>query len=595
MISHRQEKKTWVYLFTATGGVLLLAIAAFTVVSLATLRQTAYRQTEKNLKQFGYAVANFLDAYPDIREPAALQEFSRHFGAEPEFRVTVIAADGGIIAESNADPSILDNHANRPEVAAALAGEEKAAVRFSETLGKRLVYYAIPYRTMALRLALPVDYIDAAANRMTLVLILSAFIILLMALGVSFLVSSRIVAPLQVLENAARSYSKGILEVEFRHDGIPLELAELSRTFSSMAHALQEKIRALDGQNRETGAILSAMNDALIVLDSDNRVLRINRAAEDLFNISSDDARGMPLLQAVRNTAIIDFAQEKNGPEEERTIEFRTGGADGTRDLLVRSSAIENGSGKLLVFNDITRLKRLERIRKDFVANVSHELKTPVTSIKGFIETLKDGAIDDSKAARRFLDIMDQQSSRLGAIIDDLLTISRLEQNGDATIAKEDTPMRELVSNVENLCAEEARKKETRLEFVCPPGLTVRVNPGLLEQALANLVFNAVKYSPVKSKVTTRIALEKGVGDADGKLVCVVTDNGPGIAEKHLARIFERFYRVDNGRSREQGGTGLGLSIVRHIALAHGGTVSVESAEGSGSSFTVSIPVTGLT
>jgi len=594
MIPRNPEKKTWVYLFTATGGVLLLAIAAFTVVALATLRQTAYRQTEKNLKQFGYAVVHFLEAYPDTLEPAALQKFTRHFGAEPEFRVTVIAGDGSVLAESNADPSALENHADRPEVAAALAGEEKAVVRFSETIGKRLVYYAIPYRTMVIRLALPVDYIDTAANRMTMVLVMSAFIILLLALAVSFLVSSRIVAPLQTLENAARSYSKGMLNVEFRDEHIPYELAELSRTFASMAHTLQDKMRALDGQNRETGAILSAMNDALIVLDPENRVLRINRAAEELFNISAEDAKGMPLLQAVRNTAIIDFALNGPAGEEERTIEFRTGITQGMRDLLVRSNAIENGSGKLLVFNDITRLKKLERIRKDFVANVSHELKTPVTSIKGFIETLKDGAIDDPEAAHRFLDIMDQQSSRLGAIIDDLLTISRLEQSENAFIAKEDTPIPEILSNVENLCGEEARKKKTALEFRCPPGLTVRVNPGLLEQALANLVFNAVKYSPAKASVSVEIRLETGQEDVaagGNKLVCLVTDNGPGIAEKHLSRIFERFYRVDNGRSREQGGTGLGLSIVRHIALAHGGTVSVQSVEGSGSAFTVTIPV----
>lgn len=579
------------YLFTATGSVLLLAIAAFMVVSLITLRQTAYRQTEKNLKQFSYAVSHFLTAYPAIMEPSALQKFAHHFGAEPEFRVTIIANDGRILAESNAEPSTLENHADRPEVVAALAGEEKAVVRFSDTLGKRLVYYAIPFRTMVIRLALPVDYIDTAANRMTLVLVISAFIILLLALGVSFLVSSKIVSPLQTLENAARSYSTGILDVSFVHDRIPLELAELSLTFSSMAQALQEKMRALDGQNRETGAILSAMNDALIVLDHENKVLRINRAAEDLFNISAEDAKGMPLLQAVRNTSIADFALKDANHGEEQTIEFRPGLTVGIRDLLVRSSSIENGSGKLLVFNDITRLKRLERIRKDFVANVSHELKTPVTSIKGFIETLKDGAIDDPEAARRFLDIMDQQSSRLGAIIDDLLTISRLEQNGDVSISKEDTLLQELLSSVENLCTEEARKKKTVLEFACPPGLTAHINPGLLEQALANLVFNAIKYSPEKAKVSVALNLENRPENGEKGLVCVVTDNGPGIAEKHRSRIFERFYRVDNGRSREQGGTGLGLSIVRHIALAHGGTVSLKSAEGSGSAFTIRVPL----
>jgi two-component system phosphate regulon sensor histidine kinase PhoR len=212
-----------------------------------------------------------------------------------------------------------------------------------------------------------------------------------------------------------------------------------------------------------------------------------------------------------------------------------------------------------------------------------------VTSIRGFIETLRDGAIDDPEAARNFLSILEQQSLRLGAIIDDLLTISRLEQGETADIHREESRIADLLVDVDRLCRDAAAKKGTTVRYDCPRDLVCAVNPGLLEQALTNLVQNAIRYSPEGATVAVEARTVRSA--EQNRLVCVVSDNGIGIPEKHLGRIFERFYRVDKGRSREQGGTGLGLSIVRHIALAHGGTVSVSSVEGEGSVFTIDIPV----
>lgn len=590
MIYRKRERKTWVYLFMATASMMLLAITAFTAVSLIAVRNTAYRQTEENLREFGYAITHYLASNNDLAETEALRTFCKALGAGPEFRLTIINADGTVLADSSADPSQLENHATRPEVRAALDGKEEGIVRFSHSLDKQLVYYAIPYRQMVIRLATTADYIAIATRQMMTTLTIAALIILLIALAVSFIASSRIIIPLQLLESAAHSYSEGNLDIQYRTDNFPKEFIKLSQTFSLMADKLREKISALDDQNRETSAILSGMNDALIVLDPENKVLRVNRAAETLFGISAQDSVGAPLIQAVRNTDIVDFAQTNADAQAERIIELRTAGRNDLRFLLVNSSRIEPGAGQLLVFNDITRLKTLERIRKDFVANVSHELKTPVTSIKGFIETLKDGAINDPAAAKRFLDIMDQQSSRLGAIIDDLLMISRLEQNDLVVIPKELTRLSDVMDNVKNLCQEEALKKQTKLTFICPADAACGINPGLLEQAITNLVLNAVKHSPEKRTVEIQARLEKDSAGKD-RLIITVRDDGVGIPEKHLARIFERFYRVDPGRSREQGGTGLGLSIVRHIALAHGGTVSVESAEGTGSTFRLDIPV----
>ncbi len=584
------RKRTWIYLFTGMAAVILVAMAAITAVSLYALRRTAHQQTEDNLRQFCFAVAHFLDAEPERLESASLRKFCESLGADPDFRITYISADGTVIADSNADPNALENHRRRPEVAAALAGQEGSSVRFSESLGRRLVYYAIPHGPNVIRLAVSVGYVDTESRNIAFVLVIASVLILFATLGVSLLVARRLSVPLSVLEKAAHSYAEGQLNIRLNDAKFPKEFADLATTFSLMSAKLREKIDALDGQNRETEAILASMNDALLVLSREGTVVRANRAAEALFSVTEQSVIGKPLIQAVRNTDVVDFALSPAENETERTVELRASERDGARYALARTNVIPGNGDKLLVLSDVTRLKKLERIRKDFVANVSHELKTPVTSIQGFIETLKDGALDDKDAALRFLDIMDQQSHRLTEIIRDLLTISRLEQGERAVIAREPTDVAALFENVRNLCAEEAAKKRTKLRFECPAMPPCEVNAGLIEQAVTNLALNAIKYSPEKATVKVSATFARNDSTGSNRLILKVEDNGIGIPDKDLSRIFERFYRVDKGRSRDLGGTGLGLSIVRHIALAHGGSVSVESVEGEGSVFTIDIP-----
>ena len=583
--------RTWEYLFAATGTVLLVAIAALAAVSLVAVRRTALRQSEENLRQFSYAVARMLDTEPRLLDPAELQRFCENLGKEREFRVTFVDAAGTEIADSGANPASLENHATRPEIAAALAGEERAAVRASSSVGKRMVYYAVPYRGNALRLAMSVGYIDSASRTIAGVLVAAALAIFAFAVAVTLLATRKITVPVSALAQTAHRFSDGSLDLRIDATGFPRELAELADTLSIMAARLDEKIRALDRQNRETGAILSGMNDALIVIDRDLRVERANPAACELFSLDPESARGIPLIQAVRSVEIVDLVARGAPLGDSETVELKT--PAGAKSLLVRVSRTGDDGLAILAFGDVTRLKRLERVRQDFVANVSHELKTPVTSIQGFIETLKDGAMEDPAAARKFLDIMDQQSARLAAIVDDLLAISRLEQAEGTEIPREPTRIANLFEEVRTLCADIAAKKGTTLVFDPGEGLECAVNPGLVEQAIVNLVLNGIKYSPSGARVavTARLKDAPEGGLKDGKtLVVEVADNGIGISEKNLERVFERFYRVDAGRSREQGGTGLGLSIVRHIALAHGGTVSVKSVEGEGSVFTMEIP-----
>lgn len=241
--------------------------------------------------------------------------------------------------------------------------------------------------------------------------------------------------------------------------------------------------------------------------------------------------------------------------------------------------------GALVVLNDVTRLRQLENIRRDFIANVSHELKTPITSIQGFVETLRHGTIADPADAARFLDIVDRHAKRLDAILEDLLTLSRLESNGKPSrLALEEKPVMDILEDAVQTCAIKISNKQIAVKLTCPEGLSVQVNSLLLEQALINLLDNAVKYSDPSSEVSIEVT------PSPEELAIAVRDHGIGIASEHLPRLFERFYRVDKGRSRSLGGTGLGLAIVKHIAQAHGGRVSVESTLGTGSVFTICLP-----
>lgn len=602
--------RTASYLFRGTAALLVAATIALSGAGLLAIRATALKQTEDNLRRAAGALVRALDAAEragvsiDARTArAALAEA----GKSPGIRVTLIAPDGAVIADSSAPVDRLENHIARPEVAEALAGREGVAVRRSDTLHAELVYLALPYRGGALRLAVSVEYARLAARRFALGLLAVSLATLAVAFAAASVLARGITRPLERLDAATRSWAAGAgIPAEAVSESEPMvsrerapttELAELERAFAAMSRDLRERMSELDARNRETEAILAGMSDALIVFANSGTVLRINNAAGRLFGVDPELARGMDLLRLVRNTEIADAARAGRLPFDDEgevdtdgmMLEFRDERTGEARTLRLRLGAVDASGARLIVLTDVTRLSRLERIRKDFVANVSHELKTPITSIQGFIETLRDGAIDDRETAARFLSIMEGQSRRLTAIIDDLLTISRLEREGGEPIERAQTSVESLVAGVVELCADAASKRGTSISLDIPVGLVARLNPGLMEQAVANLLQNAIAYGREGGhvKISAR-AIESSGGKRDFEIS--VSDDGPGIPARDLPRVFERFYRVDRGRTRDRGGTGLGLSIVRHIALAHGGEASAQSVEGEGSVFTIRIP-----
>jgi two-component system phosphate regulon sensor histidine kinase PhoR len=401
-------------------------------------------------------------------------------------------------------------------------------------------------------------------------------------------IAQRQTEPLAAIQDAANHFAAGDLEHRLRLEQ-PREMADVARTLNSMAAQLSWQLARIRRQRNELEAILSAMVEGVIVLDDALRIKSMNTAAARLFNVNEHAGLGKSVIQYLRNSDLADFAErtlESSTPIEENMAIYNRA----IVHLQLHGSVVRGEEGKpagaLIVLNDISRLKRLENMRKDFVANVSHELKTPITSILGFVETLAEGAIDDPDSGRRFLQIIGDHTHRLNLIIEDLLSLSRLE-SFERDIPRDWCTVEEIVNRTKADCATLAHPKGITISDSHEGNAYAYVNQNLLEQALTNLVDNAVKYSSENSEV--RIEVSNG----GGRLEVSVTDTGIGIPREELNRIFERFYRVDRARSRRLGGTGLGLAIVKHIALAHGGQVHVSSTLGEGSTFTLAVPSDG--
>lgn len=433
-------------------------------------------------------------------------------------------------------------------------------------------------------LTLLLSWIQARAGLSTL----GGFIVLvLMATVTSVLLARYLARPLDCMRRAAQAQAAGEPNVEWP---IPTtrEMRALSNAVQTMAINLQDKIRTIEGLLAEQRAIFDSMAEGMIVVDPRERLLDVNRAAQQMLNIDIQSARGRDVLEVVRNMRLAELIRRTLRGDEAVVEGDVTLLAARERHLQVRGSVLRAGSrikGALMVLSDVTRLRQLETVQREFVANASHELKTPVTSIKGFAETLATEDMD-AEQARRFTKIIMRQAEQLGTLIDDLLELTRLEhEEGRASIERKPVPISEVIENAVEVCGPEANQKNIRIEREIPPDIVIAAHGVLLQRAVVNLLDNAVKYSPPNT--TVRVRAERTEREA---LIHVI-DQGPGIAPEHHARIFERFYRVDKSRSRKLGGTGLGLSIVKHVMSAHGGRVDLVSAPGKGSTFTLRIPV----
>ena len=531
-----------------------------------------------------------------------MHEFVRQTGRRAGTRITVIDADGAVLADSSEDPALMDNHAGRPEVIPALAGETGFSVRPSRTVGESMLYAAIPAELKSvghrgvLRLAIPTTPVEAMLGALHWKFIWIGVGALMLAVLLSLYSARRISRPLEEMKRGAEQLTKGRIDqlVKISSEHMSVEMAGLAGALNQMAEEINRRIRIIIQQRNELEAVFSSMADSVVAIDADKRIIRMNQAATTLFALPSEVVKGKAVQGVIRNSyllELIDFTLTNNVQQEQKVTLF-----NGVEPILIQTHAVplrdEEGRsmGVLLVMNDLTKLNRLENIRQDFVANVSHELKTPITAIKGYVETLLDGALEDRDNARRFLDIVFRQATRLDAIVDDLLTLSRIEdRESKAEIELSPGEIGAVLESALQTCAVHADEKHIVVQVECDEDLVAAISQPLLEQAVINLLNNAISYSPPHSLVTLRCGSSRTMRGEEFVHVSVI-DTGAGIAKEHLPRLFERFYRCDKARGRDQGGTGLGLAIVKHIAQAHHGTVEVESVPGKGSTFTISLP-----
>ena len=558
------------------------------------LREFYYDRTAEDLKARAWMIERQVARKNFSFNPSSLNSSSRDLGIKTKTRITIIDLSGQVLGDSDEEPSRMNNHADRPEFITALQGETGMAVRFSNTLEEQMMYLAVPIiredkLSGVARISIPITFIEQALRTIEFKIGGVGLAVALLAAGISLIVSRRISHPLEQMKHSAESIARGDWKKPLSVNSDSVEISALSNALNQMALQLEDRIKTITNQSNESEAVLSSMVEGVLAVDAAENIIRLNKAAGKLLEIKPDSAEGRPIHEVVRNSLLREFIERTLSGIENVETDLTIGNQN--EIFLQAHGAVlkdmqEKSIGAVIVLNDVTRLRRLETVRKDFVANVSHELKTPITLIKGFVETLQQGALEKREEAERFLDIMSKQVERLNAIIEDLLSLSRLEQgSGKSAISMEKTKVIQILESAIRDCESKLLEKKISIQLNCSNELEVFANSPLLNQAVLNLVDNALKYSEQGEKITVE-AFVTGT-----EIVIEVQDWGCGIGSEHLPRLFERFYRIDQARSRQMGGTGLGLAIVKHIVQEHGGSVSVNSTLGKGSRFSIHLPI----
>jgi two-component system phosphate regulon sensor histidine kinase PhoR len=588
---HRTKRLLW-QLYLSSLIITLVSLVALTWYASHFLQNQFLQQTAEDLVSRARLVENQLRPYLAPPDPAAIDAICKKAGPTGSTRITVISPAGQVLGDSYENPAKMDNHLDRPEVSRAFKEPFGVSTRYSRTLEKHMMYVGVPiqanHRTIAvIRTSIPTSGIETALETTEWRMVVVGLVIAIFAALLSLLASRRISRPIEEIKRGAECFARGDFQCALPVSSIE-ELRGLSEAMKKMASDLGKRLGVVIGQRNELEAVLSSMVEGVVAVDTQEKVIRINDAGAKMFESNPADITGRAIQEVARNPVLQKFISKALTSEKALEKEILLY-LDGERTLNAHASVLRDGDGRrigvVVVLNDITRLKKLENIRKDFVANVSHEIKTPITAIKGFVETLRDGALHHPQDALRFLEIIDKHVNRLESIIEDLLRLSKIEKESETgEILLSPCSLYASLQTTIQICQAQAASKDVTLTLSCEKEIAARINPPLLEQAVLNLLDNAIKYSQPGGTVHLQAV------ESSDEIVISVTDQGCGIGKEHLPRLFERFYRVDKGRSRKEGGTGLGLAIVKHISQAHGGHVSVSSAPGEGSTFRIFLP-----
>ena len=576
-------------LFPAFILIAVICLLAGTWYTARSWRTFYLGETARELENRARLVEAYLQDVRPVPDATPVNDLCRKLGKLAAMRLTVILASGQVVGDSQEDPGRMDNHADRPEFQEAMHVRVGVSSRFSFTLGHTMMYVAVPWRQAdrlmgVVRVSLPMAAIDAAIRALYVKVALGGLGAALVVAILAWFIARRISGPLNDLKRGAMRFARGELD---RPLPIPAtdELASLAEALNYMADQLQIQIQSLSRQGQEQEAILASMTEGVLALDAQGRLMTINSAGGHMLGLDPATAQNLPVQEVIQDPGLKWFINRTlSNPEPVAgEVEIQN---HGRRIFKAHGTSLRDSQGMslgtLVVLHDITQLRQLENTRRDFVANVSHELKTPITAVKGFVETLLAGALKEPENAETFLQIIAKQTDRLNEMIDDLLALSRLEQDAERRqIFLNGRKIQGVLNSAIQACESKAAAKNITIELACPEDLRAQINPPLLEQALVNLIDNAVKFSEPGGVVRVEA---RRVGP---QVEVRVRDQGPGIPPEHLQRIFELFYRVDAGRSRKVGGSGLGLAIVKHIALAHGGRVTVASAPGQETAFSL--------
>jgi two-component system, OmpR family, phosphate regulon sensor histidine kinase PhoR len=564
--------------------ILLKLMAAFAaVIALATLtldiaiRSTWENSMRSDLQRTLVQEAESFALLIQNDRSHSMQQIAQEQARITQTRATIIARDGKVLADSKADPETMENHAGRPEVAAAMAGRVGAATRLSHTVGIEFLYVAVPSGDKVARLAYPLSTIRSHVAEIRRSLLRSSLLALLFALLLALFAAQTISGRLRQILRFAEQVSSGDLSARIAAQGTD-EIAQVALALDRTARRLEENFAALGESRAQLEALLNSMTDGVIAVSSDMKVLWANQAISGI--VRRPITIGSPITEVVRHPDFLATLRAALGSHRRETAVARS--LEDRRSFSITAEPLPEG-GVVTVLHDVTEIERVEKTRRDFIANVSHELRTPLTSIRGYTETLLESDGMEGDNGKDFLQVIRRNAERMSRLTEDLLVLARVE-SGEEKLDLRPLPARQLALEAAASMGENARVASVELDVNGIPDVQVMADADAIHQVFANLISNAVRYAASGKRIVI------GASEQPYAVEFFVRDFGPGIPSEHLPRIFERFYRVDKARSRETGGTGLGLAIVKHIVLNHGGSVRVESTVGHGSTFFFSLP-----